>query len=110
LQIPEPPLDGRDDIFSSVYNGVDLIIVPGSVFDEKCHRCGHGKGYYDRFLKRLKKVRAAHGLDLVCMGVCLRPQLIGLPVPCDEYDVQLDAVATPDKIIWLDKTKNNPFS
>ena len=36
---------------------IDLVIVPGVVFDVKMARYGRGLGYYDRFLSRLSDVK-----------------------------------------------------
>lgn len=45
--IPEPdtePFDGK----------IDMILVPGVVFDTHGYRIGYGKGYFDRFLFQQK--------------------------------------------------------
>lgn len=33
---------------------IDMVLVPGIVFDRTGHRVGYGKGFYDRFLKRCR--------------------------------------------------------
>ena len=42
-----------DNIRRVDLNQLDLLLVPGIAFDKAGNRLGHGKGYYDRFLKKV---------------------------------------------------------
>ena len=35
----------------------DVLLVPLVAFDSKFNRLGYGGGFYDRYLKRIKKLR-----------------------------------------------------
>ena len=64
---------------------IDLILVPALCFDEKGHRLGYGKGYYDRLLK-------SHP-GIFTVGVCFDEcYLTGLPV--EPWDENVDCVVT----------------
>ena len=61
---------------------IDLVVVPGVAFDRAGNRLGHGKAYYDRFLRPLAVRR---------VGVCFPFQLVD-EVPHDDLDCRMDAV------------------
>jgi 5-formyltetrahydrofolate cyclo-ligase len=72
---------------------IDMVLVPGLVFDRRGHRVGYGKGFYDRFLSR-------------CRPDCVK---IGLNYfdPVDKIDgvhdgdVRVDFVITPDGVMKM---------
>ena len=68
----------------------DLILVPLIAIDGSGTRLGRGKGHYDRALSRLKK----GGARLVGVGWALQ-RLVEI-IPTDEWDVPLDAFASPE--------------
>ena len=73
------------------YEKLDLVIAPGIVFDKKGHRIGHGHGYYDRFLKILKK-------DVKKIGLAFELQLVD-KIPEERHDVPVDIVVTEKRAI-----------
>ena len=65
------------------YESIDLAVVPGMMFDLQGNRLGRGKGYYDRFLK---KIRGTYKI-----GICFKFQITD-NVPCGRNDVLMDEV------------------
>ena len=68
----------------------DLILVPLIAIDGRGTRLGRGKGHYDRALIALKKSKAR------LIGVGWPLQRLTETIPADEWDVPLDAFASPD--------------
>ena len=63
---------------------IDLIVVPGIAFDMFGDRLGYGGGYYDRFLKDFKGVKAGVSYsECVCYSL-----------PGEETDVRMDMLIT----------------
>ena len=73
----------------------DLVLIPLIAIDSSGTRLGRGKGHYDRALVRLKKI----GARLVGVGWSL--QLLADTIPRDEWDVPLEAFASPDGVEWF---------
>jgi len=67
----------------------DLVLVPLIAVDGQGTRLGRGKGHYDRALTGLKK----SGARLVGVGWPI--QRLADTIPADEWDVPLDAFASP---------------
>ncbi len=71
---------------------LDLIILPGSVFDERGGRFGYGGGYYDRLLANIPGA-ARYGLAYelqVVEKLDLQP-----------HDQILDAIVTEERLIFV---------
>jgi 5-formyltetrahydrofolate cyclo-ligase len=67
---------------------IELAVVPGLAFDRSGNRLGHGKGYYDRFLR-------GAGFGGVKLGLAYDFQMVE-QLPAAEYDVRMDVVLTPN--------------
>jgi 5-formyltetrahydrofolate cyclo-ligase len=72
-----------------------LVVTPGLGFDAELHRLGRGRGYYDRFLARL---RAAPGVRCSAVGFCLDEQVVD-GLPHDDRDQRRDAIVTDRRTI-----------
>ena len=79
------------------YEVIDIIFVPGVVFDKKGHRIGYGKGYYDRFLKKVKGLKVGLAYDF---------QIVD-EIPHEEHDIPLDVIITPTRVIKIKEAKEN---
>lgn len=70
---------------------IDLVVVPGVVFNTDGHRIGYGAGYYDRFLKKLRS-------GCVKVGVAFEIQVL-TQIPVDKHDVPVEILITENGII-----------
>lgn len=78
---------------------LDLIILPGSVFDERGGRLGYGGGYYDRLLAMVPNA-ARYGLAFelqVVKRLTLQP-----------HDQLVDAIVTEKRIIAVAQRLTSP--
>ena len=72
----------------------DLILVPLLAYDSKLNRIGYGKGYYDRALKKISKIKK----KTIFLGVAFSFQKF-LKIPINKHDVKLDYIFTERGII-----------
>lgn len=72
---------------------IDLMIVPGVVFDKHGYRIGFGKGYFDRYLNDFNNNKVALLAEF---------QLIE-QIPTNQYDINVDYLITDKKIFKVKK-------
>jgi len=65
---------------------IDLLIVPGIVFDKYGYRIGFGGGYYDRFLTDFNQAT---------VSIASNQQIIER-IPIQPYDIPVDFLVTED--------------
>lgn len=86
--IPEPDskqtkvLDPRE---------IEVVIVPGSVFDLRGGRSGYGGGFYDRFLQ----LEAPQALRI---GLAFAVQVLAADLPLAGHDQRLDILVTEEGV------------
>ncbi len=66
-----------------------LLIVPGVAFDKNLHRCGYGKGFYDRYLS----VHTKHPTVAIAFDFQVVEE-----VPADVFDICPMKLVTPTRI------------
>lgn len=72
-----------------------ICLVPGICFSEDGYRVGHGKGYYDRFLKTFKGFSA---------GICPDERLLKR-IPIEPTDKRVDLIITQSTVVEVYKQK-----
>ena len=70
---------------------IDLVLLPGSVFDERGGRMGYGGGYYDRFVSQKAPQALRIGLAYECQMV--------QRAPLQEHDELLDMILTENRTV-----------
>ncbi|MCH9621132.1 MAG: hypothetical protein S4CHLAM20_05480 [Chlamydiia bacterium] len=60
---------------------IDLVIVPGIVFDNNGGRIGFGKGFYDKFLKKT---------SIPTIGLCFEEQIYDGNLPLETHDISME--------------------
>ena len=78
--IPEPK--------SSKVRYPDILLVPLVAFDKDFNRVGYGGGFYDRYIKKIKKIK-----KLITIGLAYSFQKVK-KISINENDIQLDFVIT----------------
>jgi len=86
--IPEPEVN-QDVIVSTAE--INLVIVPGVAFDEKLHRLGRGKGFYDALLADISA-------DIRKFAIAFDCQIVKeIPTTCN--DMPVDRLITESRVI-----------
>ncbi|OIP79955.1 5-formyltetrahydrofolate cyclo-ligase [Candidatus Peregrinibacteria bacterium CG2_30_44_17] len=71
------------------HEDIDLCIVPGLAFDNRGHRIGYGKGFYDGLLSKVAAPKVALAYDFQVVE----------EVPKEDHDIPVNSIITPSEII-----------
>ncbi len=70
---------------------IDVVLVPGLLFDRRGFRIGQGGGFYDRFLAALH-----HGATTIGLTY---DEFVVNRIPNEDHDIPVHLVATPSGVI-----------
>ncbi len=66
----------------------DILLVPLVAYDDSLNRIGYGGGFYDRYIKKIKKIK-----QITTIGLAYSFQKIKKITP-SKYDIKLDFIVT----------------
>tara|TARA_B100000900_G_C20539288_1_gene699730 strand:+ start:672 stop:1214 length:543 start_codon:yes stop_codon:yes gene_type:complete len=69
----------------------NILLLPLVAFDDKFNRIGYGGGFYDRYLKKIKKNK-----KVITIGLAYSFQKVK-KIPTNNHDIKLDYVVTNKK-------------
>lgn len=115
--VPEPDPDRTEPLPDPC--NLDVVLVPGLVFDRRGRRIGYGGGHYDRLYARMmRKEPAAWFAGGPGNRLAGRPLWIGFafafqvaeePLPVEAHDLRLDGVATDRGFFWCVEPSGEPL-
>jgi 5-formyltetrahydrofolate cyclo-ligase len=86
----------REPLISSnsfVLGDIDILLVPGILFDARGYRIGYGYGYYDRYIAKKKKSTVSVGLAYECQ-MCEE-------IPRSIYDQKINILVTEKRMLYF---------
>lgn len=84
----EEPIESRSQAIE--LEAIELVIVPGVVFNTQGYRIGFGGGYYDRFLSRYKGQTVALAFE----------EQVVASIPVDAHDIPVQQILTDKRMIY----------
>ena len=66
----------------------DILLVPLVAYDKNYNRIGYGGGFYDRYIKKIKKIK-----NVLTIGLAFSYQKIK-KIPIEKNDIKLDFIVT----------------
>lgn len=84
----------------AVPSSLDIIVMPGIVFDKSGNRLGYGKGYYDKTLAANKLKRETDDIKEKCLlvGLAFNFQVVDI-IPAEGHDIKMDRIITESRVI-----------
>ena len=70
----------------------DIIFVPMLGFDKSLNRLGYGKGFYDRTISKLRKIK-----KIFVIGLAYDNQMVQ-NIPTENHDEKMDIIMTEQNI------------
>ena len=71
----------------------DILLVPLVAFDNELNRIGYGGGFYDRYIKKIKRIK-----KIITIGLAFSFQRVN-KIQTNKFDIKLDFIITEKKKI-----------